>query len=114
MFAELSQSLSTVTTTVHDSGLPGIAAANADHGDGRAGETDGDVEVLHHDAQGREDGCYGRASRGRDRLAALEGPGAAGPVCRRCGGGDGKDCEGGEREELGEHVGEEEEYLNDW
>lgn len=98
---------------LHSRDSPGTAASDTDDGNGRAGEAHKGVDVLYDDTEARENGGHGGAVGLLDGVAALDGAGAAGRVRRGCGGGDGKDCEGGEREELSEHVGEEEEYLND-
>lgn len=85
---------------------PAVGAADADAGDTRARQADGDVQVLNDDAKRRQDRRDGRAARGLDGVAALERAGRARARGLRRRGGDGKDCERGEgRGELGEHVG---------
>ena len=84
-------------------GIARIASANADDGDGGTVQTDEGVHVLDDDADGREDRCDGDTVCREDLLAALDGPGAAGVRGNVVRGGDGKDCDGGEGEELGEH-----------
>ena len=58
---------------------------------------------MNDDPDGCEDGRSSWTVCLLDRLAALDRPGAARLGER--GGGDGKDCEGGDSGELGEHVG---------
>ena len=83
--------------------LPSVARSDADGGDRGAGEADKSVDVLHDDAEGPKDGRSRGGARLLNALAALDGPSAARLSEGR--GGDGKDCGGGEYEELGEHGG---------
>ena len=101
-----------------------VVAADADGGDGRALDANDGIDALDDDTEQAQE----RARDGvsclrdtvvsttkhrieafesihlRDAVAALDGSsGAGGGVRVRRGGGGGKDCEGGDGEELGEH-----------
>jgi hypothetical protein len=87
--------------------LPSSTATDADNGDGRAGDADGDGSILDYDAYEGEELGGGIAVGGLDALAALHGGGVAlaggGWVVAAGGCGDRKADEG-EDGEFVEHV----------
>ena len=97
------QSISAFTSRaqIHRESSPATPAADTDDGDRGAGQADERIDVLDDDADRLEDRGGGGVARLLDGVTALDGAGAARLGER--GGGDGKDCGGGE--ELGEHVG---------
>ena len=84
-----------------------LAASDADHSDRRAGQSDQDVDVLDDNPEQRQNSGRSGVARLGGGLAALNGAGAARTAraasTTGSGGGDSKDCEGRECEELGEH-----------
>ena len=102
------QSISAFTSRaqIHRESPPATPAADTDDGDRGAGQPDQRIDVLDDDADGGEDRSRGGVASLLDGLAALNGARAARRWRRRVGGGggDGKDCQGGDDGELGEHV----------
>ena len=102
------QSISAFTSRaqIHRESSPATPAADTDDGDRGAGQADERVNVMDDDADGLEDAGRGGVARLLDGVAALDGTRAAGARGRavRRGGGDGKDCKGGDGGELGEHL----------
>ena len=89
--------------------VAGGSATDTDDGDRGAREADERIHVLNYDAQGPEDRRDCLAAGLVDGLAALDRARRAG--LGRDGGGGGKDCEGREGGELGEHDDEEAKRL---
>ena len=86
--------------------VPGIARADADNVDRGAGKADHGIRILHRHTKPREDLRDSGVAGLLNAFAALERSSAAGFRARAsagCRGGNSKDYEGGDGEELGEH-----------
>lgn len=86
--------------------LPGVAS-NSNDGDGRAGDSDKDIEIVEDDAQEAKELRGGGAASMFDRVAALNGASVT-LACRngatsRCGDRKSSEDNGGESGELELH-----------
>ena len=86
--------------------VPGIARADSDSADRGAGNADHGIRIRDDDTKSREELRDSRVAGLLNALAALDFSSAAGFRARAsagCRGGNSKDYEGGDGEELGEH-----------